>query len=110
MLGADQTRVAEKRAGASAKLRRCSDYAEVELSNNLAENSMRPVKLGRQNWLHVGRLAALKESTICILPPVLEVLSKGWRVTSFRAKATDFAYVSSGSPPILHQYFSACPH
>ena len=30
-----------------AKLRRCFDYAEVELSNNLAENSMRPVALGR---------------------------------------------------------------
>src|SRR5438105_3425707 len=29
------------------KLRRCFDYAEVELSNNLAENSMRPVALGR---------------------------------------------------------------
>src|ERR1700722_2530979 len=34
------------------KLRRCFDYAEVELSNNLAENSMRPVALGRKNWLH----------------------------------------------------------
>ena len=28
--------------------------AEVELSNNLAENSMRGVALGRKNWLHVG--------------------------------------------------------
>jgi transposase len=37
-----------------AKLTRCLDYAEVELSNNLAENSMRPVALGRKNWLHVG--------------------------------------------------------
>ena len=37
-----------------AKLRRCFDYPEVELSNNLAENSMRPVALGRKNWLHVG--------------------------------------------------------
>jgi len=37
-----------------SKLRRCFDYAEVELSNNLAENSMRPVALGRKNWLHVG--------------------------------------------------------
>jgi transposase len=37
-----------------AKLRRCFDYAQVELSNNLAENSMRPVALGRKNWLHVG--------------------------------------------------------
>lgn len=36
------------------RLRRCFDYAEVELSNNLVENSMRPVALGRKNWLHVG--------------------------------------------------------
>jgi transposase len=36
------------------RLRRCFDYAKVELSNNLAENSMRPVALGRKNWLHVG--------------------------------------------------------
>src|SRR6266478_3807266 len=26
-----------------------------ELSTNLAENSMRPVALGRKNWLHIGR-------------------------------------------------------
>lgn len=37
-----------------AKLRRCLDHAEVELSNNVAENSMRPIALGRKNWLHVG--------------------------------------------------------
>ena len=36
------------------KLERCFKYEEVELSNNLAENSMRPVALGRKNWLHVG--------------------------------------------------------
>jgi len=41
-----------------AKLRRCFDYAEVELSNNLAENSIRPVALGRKNWLHVGSAQA----------------------------------------------------
>ena len=41
-----------------AKLRRCFDYAEVELSNNLAENSMRPVAVGRKNWLHVGSVAS----------------------------------------------------
>jgi transposase len=40
------------------KLRRCFDYAEVELSNNLAENSMRPIALGRKNWLHVGSVQA----------------------------------------------------
>jgi transposase len=36
------------------KLRRIFDHAQVELSNNLAENSMRPIALGRKNWLHVG--------------------------------------------------------
>jgi transposase len=41
-----------------ARLRRCFDYAEVELSNNLAENSMRGVALGRKNWLHVGSVHA----------------------------------------------------
>ena len=40
------------------KLRRVFDYAEVELSNNLAENSMRPIALGRKNWLHVGSVKA----------------------------------------------------
>jgi transposase len=41
-----------------AKLERCLEYAEVELSNNLAENSMRPIALGRKNWLHVGSVKA----------------------------------------------------
>ena len=40
------------------KLRRCFEYGHVELSNNLAENSMRPVALGRKNWLHVGSAKA----------------------------------------------------
>ena len=40
------------------KLRRCFDYGHVELSNNVAENSMRPVALGRKNWLHVGSAKA----------------------------------------------------
>ena len=26
----------------------------MRLSNNLAENSMRPVALGRKNWIHIG--------------------------------------------------------
>lgn len=40
------------------KLRLCFDYGEVELSNNLAENSIRGVALGRKNWLHVGSVLA----------------------------------------------------
>jgi transposase len=27
---------------------------ELELSTNLAENSMRPITLGRKNWIHIG--------------------------------------------------------
>ena len=30
------------------------EYPELELSNNLAENSMRGVALGRKNWIHIG--------------------------------------------------------
>ena len=30
------------------------EYPELELSNNLAENSMRGVALGRKNWTHIG--------------------------------------------------------
>ena len=30
------------------------EHPEVELSTNLAENSMRPIALGRRNWLHLG--------------------------------------------------------
>jgi len=36
------------------KLTRFLEYPELELSNNLAENSMRPVAIGRKNWIHVG--------------------------------------------------------
>jgi transposase len=36
------------------KLTRFLEYPELELSNNLAENSMRPVAIGRKNWVHVG--------------------------------------------------------
>jgi len=40
------------------KLTRFLDYPELELSNNLAENSMRPVALGRKNWIHIGSAQA----------------------------------------------------
>ena len=36
------------------RLKRFLDYPELELSTNLAENSMRPVALGRKNWIHIG--------------------------------------------------------
>ena len=36
------------------RLTRFLDYPVLELSNNLAENAIRPVALGRKNWIHLG--------------------------------------------------------
>jgi transposase len=36
------------------RLTRFLDYPELELSNNVTENSMRPIALGRKNWIHIG--------------------------------------------------------
>ena len=36
------------------KLTRFLEYPDLELSTNQAENSMRPVALGRKNWIHIG--------------------------------------------------------
>src|ERR1700724_3282586 len=36
------------------RLIRFLDYPVVELSNNLAENAIRPIALGRRNWIHIG--------------------------------------------------------
>jgi transposase len=36
------------------RLKKFLDYPELELSTNLAENSMRGVALGRKNWIHIG--------------------------------------------------------
>lgn len=36
------------------KLTEFINHPELELSNNLAENSMRPIAIGRRNWLHLG--------------------------------------------------------
>ena len=37
-----------------SRLTRFLGYPVLELSNNLAENAIRPVALGRKNWIHVG--------------------------------------------------------
>jgi transposase len=36
------------------RLQKFLDYPELELSTNLAENSMRGVAVGRKNWIHIG--------------------------------------------------------
>jgi hypothetical protein len=66
------------------KLTRFLDHPQLELSNNLAENSMRPVALGRSNWIHIGssqagpRIAAILsvvESCRRLRVPVREYLA-----------------------------------
>jgi hypothetical protein len=36
------------------RLNRFLEHPELELSNDLAENSMRPVAIRRRNWIHIG--------------------------------------------------------
>jgi transposase len=40
------------------RLKRTFEDPDVELTNNIAENSMRPWALGRKNWLHIGSIKA----------------------------------------------------
>jgi hypothetical protein len=40
------------------KLTRFLQHPELELSTNLAENSMRPIAVGRKNWIHLGSAQA----------------------------------------------------
>ena len=67
------------------KLTRFLEYPQLELSNNLVENSMRPVALGRKNWIHIGspqagpRVAAILsviESCRRLKVPVRDYLGK----------------------------------
>ena len=37
-----------------AELTQFMKYPVIELSTNWAENSMRPIAIGRRNWLHLG--------------------------------------------------------
>src|ERR1700730_11695239 len=36
------------------RLSRFLEHPELQLSNNLAENAIRPLALGRRSWLHMG--------------------------------------------------------
>ena len=50
------------------KLTRFLEYPELELSNNLAENSMRPIAIGRKNWIHIGSAQAGPKVAAIFLP------------------------------------------
>lgn len=40
------------------ELRRCFQHAPSRIDNNLAENALRPIKLGSKNWLFIGHANA----------------------------------------------------
>ena len=72
-------------------------YPEVELSNNLAENSMRGVAIGRKNWIHIGSPMAGHGSPPSCRSPKAAVAStfqsasisrrfcRGWQTFAFRS-------------------------
>ena len=108
------------------KLRRCFDHAEVELSNNLAENSMRPVALGRKNWLHVGSAQAGPKVAAILdwygITDLNDMLTgpnqRGYAVAWFGAlpnaqelarKVSPLTYVRRDVPPILIIHGDADP-
>jgi transposase len=51
-------KAAQYTLGLWPKLTRFLDHAELELSNNLAENAMRGIAVGRKNWIHIGSAPA----------------------------------------------------
>jgi transposase len=82
--GSTLGKACEYALGQWPKLIRFLDYPELELSTNLAENSIRPIAVGRKNWIHVGspqagpRVAAILsifETCRRIKLPVREYLS-----------------------------------
>ena len=52
----------------------------MELSNNLAENAMRPVGLGRKNWIHLGSKEA--GPRVAAIIPIVET----WRRLNIRVR------------------------
>jgi len=70
------------------KLTRFLEYPELELSNNLAENSMRPVALGRKNWIHISSPQAG--------PKVAAILSVVESCRRLKLPVRD--YLAAGSP------------
>ena len=81
------------------KLTRFLEYPELELSTNLAENSMRPVALGRKNWLHIGSPQAG--------PKVAAILSVVESCRRLQVPVRD--YFSSDSPRVCRSSDPAPP-
>ena len=64
------------------ELTRFLDHPVIELSTNWAENSMRPIAIGRKNWLHLGsKEAGPKIAAIFSV----SIRAKPWLTSSERA-------------------------
>jgi transposase len=59
------------------KLMRCFDHSEARLDTNLVENAIRPVVLGRKNWLHAGSPKGAVASTI-LFSMIETAKQNGW--------------------------------
>ena len=75
------------------------EYPELELSNNLAENSMRPVVLGRKNWIHIGSPQA--GSKVAAILSVIE--------TCRRLKVSARDYLSAVLPGLANTRMQRLP-
>lgn len=86
-----------------SRLTRFLEYPELELSNNLIENSMRPIALGRKNWIHIGSPEA--GSKVAAILSVIE--------TCRRLKISTRDYLSSVLPGLagmhLHRLAALTP-
>ena len=78
------------------KLTRFLEYPELELSNKLAENSMRPVALGRKNWIHIGSPQA-RPKVAAILSVVESCRRLKLAVRDYLASLTPAAWVAQHS-------------
>jgi transposase len=57
------------------RLTRFLEHPVLELSNNLAENAMRPVALGRRNWIQIGSKEAGPR-----VAAIISVVETCWRL------------------------------
>lgn len=78
------------------KLTRFLEYPELELSNNLADNSIRPVALGRKNWILRAAFGGAhkkecRQLRACQRPTVHGVTKTTYADTTFTQTAYDAA-------------------
>jgi transposase len=101
------------------KLTRSLEHSELELSTNLAENSMRPVAIGRKNWIHIGspqagpKIAAILSAVescrrlkVSVRDYFSAILPGGLPIS--RSEASQTLLPLSGSPRIKKTQATGC--